>query len=498
MMGIVQGAGVRYIAIFLFLLNFVMGLAFVNEGLFHYDSVVLAQAVEKTFHTGALQPAVRGRYGSVIASFLVSLPFLIFGLYSDFVINLSSILFHSLSIAVLFLFVRELFNDKRQAFYCALLFSLTPFYFIPNTYGKEHGASVFFLILSLLVLCRGVNKRSSFLIALSTLIFVFTITIRESVLVTVPLFFLLFFRPTIGIRPFKFVFYKDSLDAELLVSFILPLFAAASFILFVYLKDSIHNALFVNSTSSTSFIGLLSDNFFYALHTLRQAIPILIFILSVWGIFRMIVEHKLFPTLFLFFWFMLIFYIANTDTFVPRYLDIIIIPVYVSASYILSKLYIKNRIIISGVVAYFVISMFVFMYPMLSFRHQYNGEKRFALYVKEKTEDNAVVIALDGAPFISYYAKRKTISYDFNDSNKIDAFMKEVKEYLRKGIPVYLLGSALTSYPSKYFENVLYGNFNVAIAGIEVWEDYHSAEGQLYLRYQRLFKIELMHEPSLV
>ncbi len=276
-MDMAQDKGLRSAVIFLFLLNFLIGLVFINEGLFHHDSVILAQAVEKTFHTGILQPAVRGRYGSVITSFLVSLPFLIFGLYSDSVINLSSILFHSLSIAVLFLFVRELFNDNRQAFYCALLFSFTPFYSIPNTYGKEHGASMFFLILAFLLLYRGVNKKSSFFVALSTLIFVFTITIRESILIALPLFLLLFFRPKIAIRPLtpakggllqnshynfflrlirwirfpnanfglKIVFHQDSLDAKLLISFILPLIAASSFILFAYLEGAIYNALFV-------------------------------------------------------------------------------------------------------------------------------------------------------------------------------------------------------------------------------------------------------------
>lgn len=492
-MDIARDRELRSAVIFLFLLNFVIGLMFVNEGLFHYDSVVLAQAVEKTFHTGILQPAVRGRYGSVITSFLISLPFLVSGLYSDFVINLSSILFHSLSIAVLFLFVRELFNDNRQAFYCALLFSFTPLYFIPNTYGKEHGASIFFFVLSLFFLYRGVNKKSSFLIVLSVLIFVFTVTIRESILIATPLFLLLFFRPKIAIRPFKVVFHQDSLDVKLLISFILPLIAAFSFILFAYLKDAIYNALFVNNTSATSFIGLLSPNFFYALYKLFQTIPALIFILFIFGIFRMIAEHKLFPALFLIFWVMLIFYVANTDTFVTRYLDIIIIPVYVSASYVLSKLYTKYHIIISAVVVYLIISMFVFMYPMLSFRHKYNGEKRFALFVNKKTENNALIIALDDAPFINYYSKRKTIAGDFSSPGYIDEFVKEVKGYLRKGIPVYLLESVFFNYPSKYFNNVLFDNFNVTIIGTSLLEDYHRAEEGFHCRYRSLFELELKH-----
>ena len=100
----------RRIIILLFLLNFITGMLFINEGLFHHDSVRLAQAVEKTYKTGRLQPAVRGRYGLVVVNSLIYLPFFLLGQNADFATRFSSILFHSLSIVALFLLIKELFK----------------------------------------------------------------------------------------------------------------------------------------------------------------------------------------------------------------------------------------------------------------------------------------------------------------------------------------------------------------------------------------------------
>lgn len=490
-MGIAQDKGLRFAIIFLFLLNFLTGLVFVNEGLFHFDSVFLAQAVEKTYNTGILQPACKGRYGSVITAFLVSLPFFISGCYSDLVINFSSILFHSLSIVVLFLFVKELFNDDRQAFYCALLFSFTPFYFIPNTYGKEHGVSIFFLILSFLILYKGLNKKSPIFVGLSALIFVFALTTRESILIATPLFFLLFFLPKIEIHPLKIVFSRESLEPKLLFSFVLSFLTAFSFIFFAYLRHEIYGTLFVNSTSLVRFEGLLSSNFYYALIALYKSIPLIVFILFIVGIFKMVIDSKLSLVLFLSFWFILIFYIANTKAFCPRYLDIVIIPVYVFSSYALSKLYAKNPIIVNFMVLYMVISMLLFMVPMLSFRNQYNGEKQFALFVKEKTENNAVILEADDAPFIEYYAKRKALTLDLCSVDKANRAIAVIKEYLKKGIPVYISESALMICRAQYFWGALLKNFHVTTTGKKAYENYHRPETRINIFYLKLFKVQI-------
>ena len=128
----------------LFLSAFFFGLYFINEGLFHYDSVILAKAVEDVYRTGHLQPAVGGRYGIVIINSILYFPFYCLGQNADLMTRLSSVLFYALSIPSFFIFIKDLFEDHIQGFFAAILLAVTPFYLVPNTYGKEHGMSMFF------------------------------------------------------------------------------------------------------------------------------------------------------------------------------------------------------------------------------------------------------------------------------------------------------------------------------------------------------------------
>lgn len=138
----------KAIVFFLFLLNFITSLLFINEGLFHFDSVVLAQAVEKTYATGMLHPAHKGRYGSVIINAIMHLPFHILGKNADFTVRLSSILFHSLSIVALFLFVEALFNNRILALFLHYYYHLLHFIYrlIPMAKNTAVVYSFFFFL----------------------------------------------------------------------------------------------------------------------------------------------------------------------------------------------------------------------------------------------------------------------------------------------------------------------------------------------------------------
>lgn len=468
----------KYLIIFLFLLNLVSGILFINEGLFHCDSVFLAQAVENTYRTGTLHPAIIGRYGSVIINLITYFPFYSLGQNADFAVRFTGILFHALSIVALFLLVKELFNDTVIAFFSSLLLSFTPFYFSPNTYGKEHGMSIFIFLMSLYLLCRGINKRSFILIGISSLLAAFSVTIRESVMMTVPLFFLLYLgleilkNKRVGIKPLLAV----------LAPFII-LFAA---VFFAYLNDALYRTTFIRT-----FAGLFSPTLLHALGDLLHSIPKILFIFFAIGLARMFSNKNLFIALFLSIWSLFIFYFGNTTVYCPRHLDIVIIPLYIFAAYVLADLYRKDKIISSAIIIYCVISMFVFMYPMLKFRHGYNGEKQFALYVKEKTEDRAVIIAMDDSPFIEYYGKRKALIPPLEDAGKIDEFFEAVEVYLNNKIPVYLIESGLSYDSNRSIENRLFKNFNVTVIGEKLTEDFHRPELSLQTYREKLFKITL-------
>ena len=233
------------IALLLLLINLWAGFLFMNDGLFYHDSVVLAQAVENTQITGVLQPAIRGRYGSVVVNYLISLPSLIVGHNADFAIRFSSVLFHALSIVALFLFLSMLFENLNIGFFAALLFSFTPLYFSPNTYGKEHGMSVFFLLVSFIILYRGLKKESIMLIVFSSALLIFSVTVRESMLGAIPLFFLLFFDPRLDLKH----------KARLLFSASFVVLVCLGLVMGLYLGKVLYGALFIQDFAATRFLG---------------------------------------------------------------------------------------------------------------------------------------------------------------------------------------------------------------------------------------------------
>jgi len=487
-------------AVSLFLLNFILGILLINEGLFHADAVILAQAVEKTCATGVLQPTVCGRYGSVIINLILHLPFSLLGLTSaDFTIRFSSVFFHSLSIAIFFLFVRELFKDRIQALFAALFLSFTPFYFSPNTYGKEHGASIFFLLLSLYLLYRGTNNKSPILICLSSFLIAFSITVRESALLAVPFFFLLYFEPRISFSPFKITILKERFSPGSMICLFLPLLFLFAVIFFTYLRYEIYRAMIVDTTARVRYLGLFSEKLRVVFSNLfSHGISLLMLPFFLIGAIRMFRNKKIFFAIYFLLWFIFLFlFIGNLDNFSPRLLDIVIIPFYIFVSYALTNLYAKDKLIALSLVATLVLLMFVFIYPILKSRHNYNGEKQFALYVKEKTEPHAVVLAVDDACFIEYYAERNVLSVPVDDPAKMDALVEKIKGYLKRKVPVYLASSSYLIYGSDCFKSKFADNFYGTVTAKKPSEDYHWACVDRRIYEAELIKLSLKNERNI-
>jgi hypothetical protein len=489
---------IKIVALCLFLLNFIAGMLFINEGLFYHDSVVLAKAVEDTYDTGIVHPAIKGRCGLVIINSILYLPFRLFGQNADFVTRFSSVLFHSLSIVALFLFVNALFKDPRHALFGALLLSFTPFYFSPNTFGKEHGASIFFILASFYLLRKGNEKNNKLLIALSSMLLAVSISVKESAIIAIPLYVLLHLSPTISIYPFiKAEIPKDRLSKSSLIAITLPFLTVFSIIFLTYLKDELYIEITSTSSPTSNLMGIFSPMLNIAIDDLLTSVPNIVFISAILGIFLMLKRKTYFFVMFLLIWTAAILYFGNTKNYCARFLDIIIIPIYILCSYYISNLYNRRKLIAILIMAYCVLRMFLFMYPMLSFRHNYNGEKRFALYVKENTEDDAVVIAMDDGPFIEYYGERETIVHPINDQKNINEFFDQIDALLVNNTPVYLIESGLGYDSTKIFRKELFRRFRLYLVGEKLCEDYHRPELKLNTYNQRLFKLS-RKQPTII
>jgi hypothetical protein len=478
----------RLIILFLFLANFLVGALFINEGLFHHDSAVMAQAIDTFYRQGTIMEPAMARYGALFINGILHLPFFLSGNSAEATVRFSGILFHALSIVILFVFLDLVLGSRVQAAFSALLFSFTPFYFSPNTYGKEEGMMMFFFLFSFYLLCRGIAKRSAILLCMAGIVFMLAATIKESVFIFTPLFLLFYFLPVImnGSLPLSL---KEKFRPRLLLSLIAPLAGLFCSIYFFYFKKVIYATAINEHTAYIKFLGFNSALFTFALKDLSAGIPLLIFALALIGLIKMLKEKKIALAVFFTCWFMFLFYFGNLNIYTSRYLGLVVIPFYVFSSYALFLIYKKSKVSSLLFVGYFILSMFFFSYPMLSFRHHFNGEKRFAFKVKHSTAPEAVIIAADEAPFISYYAKRQVLTPPQNTGEQIRDFIMAVRGYIRAGRPVYLIESVFRDNRSGRFEEAMERNFLFQPVGRYLNEDYHRPDLQFCFFFERLFRI---------
>jgi len=226
---------------------------------------------------------------------------------------------------------------------------------------------------------------------------------------------------------------------------------------------------------------------------LAKSVGPILFLFSLLGLWRMFSNRYFFLPVFLVSWFMLLFYFGNIETYTSRHLDIVIIPAYILAAYALAALRAKEKLFADAIIIYFVVSMFIFMYPMLKFRHTYNGAKRFAQYVRIKTEPNALIITMDDAAFIEYYGMRKAIPHPIDDAPATLAFVKKINGYLEKGMPVYLTQSGLSYDRKDIFINCFVPHFKIKTVGSKLSEDYHRPELKLDTYDQKLYELQLKY-----
>jgi hypothetical protein len=423
----------------LFLGAFLLAWYFINEGLFHVDSVILARAVEESYRTGHLHAAVSGRYGIVLINAILYWPFYLRGQNADFLTRFSSVFFYALSIPAFFIFINDLFKNRVQAFFAAVLLALTPFYLVPNTFGKEHGMSMFFFLCSMVLINRGGDEKRPATVLLAGLCYMAALSVRESMLFMLPFYFWLYFKPAVAFRPLRVYAQKERLNAGLLAFLVLPLVIIFSLMMTAYLGAIMQRSLTGDELSVPHFFGIFSKILWSALMDLKASFPLGFFCLGTMGILVLGVERRYFLLLFFLAWACVILVYGNFDGYVPRHLDMVIIGVHAFVSYFLAWLYRRFRVPATGIFALLITMQLIYVYPMLEFRRHYDGPLRLAAFVKTITPSNAVIITVDEAPFIQYYGHRKTIGYPIGHWERLESVFDEITDLMSRNVPVYLI-----------------------------------------------------------
>lgn len=467
--------------LFLFIFSLSLRLIYMNPGLFHADSVGLAYAVEETFKTGILHGLFNGRYGQVIVNLMTYIPYnLITGIESsEKSILFTEILFASFSIIILFLFIQKIFKDQSISLVTALLFSISPIFLSATTYGNSIGIEIFFILTSFYLLVSFHENNSQFHLALSSISIAFSVMVRESALLFIPLYFLLYINPVIRNNSNFISLDQKVLKIGNLISIFIPFLMVFGVYTYYFFHNVLYKTLFIpddGSGSIVSFMGIFSPILHYSINDLYFNLSILGVFFAIGGI---IIFIKLFENKFYFIFFLLwsamFFYFGNTSTYNSYYLATVSIPFYLFISINLNSLYKANRFhgIICSLLLIFI--LFSQIQPILDYRHKFSGEKEYALWIKNEIPPNSQVIVMNDAPFLHYYANLSTLYHPIGDPERTKKWVEEINSLLKNDTNIYIVDSGFSYDPGLIFWNALIQNFDIEIVGSHICEDYHKA-----------------------
>jgi hypothetical protein len=466
--------------------SFVARALVLNEGLFHHDSVRLAQAVERSEEQQSLaplllhDPPVPGRYGAVLVNWLLyAIAKRAWGVTSaEPVLLVSAAAFGAIAVGLLYLAARQTGVGRAAAAGAALFFSLTPIVFSETVGAKEHGLAIALALGAYTLAQRAGAVPSALLATFSGLMIVAAGFVREAaLLVALPCLLLLVLSGAksrkAALVPFLVTCGLGALAiATTEWAFVQKLASVTGYRGFA--MPIVKTALADLNTSMTPVgLGLVLVGLIPALRN-RLAIPAVVWMLASF------------------------FYAGNLEQYSPRFL----IETLAAASLVLAvgvdwmlRRVAPARVIVPAAVAAVAL---VLVWSPIEARHRRIGNKAVAEILRERTPEGSVVIAMDDAPFVEYYAQRRTLSHPIADPtdpagsrNRIAAFVREVAGLISAGTPVYLLKTGLSYDPGQLVNRALGSVVSLEeIARVES-EDFHRSSIRAATYEQIIWRLHL-------
>lgn len=446
-----------------------------NDGLFHHDAVKLAMAVEASHEAGRLMPMelqippVGGRYGLVLVNW---------GLYelthvvnpaatTESVLLFSAALFGSIAVGLLYLVARMSGFGAMVSAGGAVLLSLDPIFFSETVGAKGHGLALAGGLFGILLAQVAARGRAPVVAAFGGLVLGLTGFVRvSSVLAAAPAGLVLLFQT------------KRKARGSVVGAFALALGAAGAALVLVQL-DWIRTFSRVTDYRifDPSLIGL-------ALADVNRALTPAGWPLLVVGIVVAARERRPLPLVL---WMAGVFaYAANLAQYSPRFL---IEPLAVAGLLVAAgthALLARWKIAYPAAIAALALVPYVLplqsptIWNVIAYRHHRIGNEVVGEWIARETPADAVVIAMDDAPFVQYYGQRATLSHPVPDPSdpamaeeEVRAFARQVYDLLEAGRPVYLLKTGLTYDPGGYVNRALGSIATLEEVARMESEDYH-------------------------
>lgn len=467
----------KYLLVFLFIIAFSFRLYYMSPGMFHIDTVQLASAVEKTLDTGIMQPAVSKSYGLVILNAVFyAIPHYIFGVASSIsTLNFTSVLFGSLAIPLVFLFTKEIFG-KFAGISAALLFSFQPVFLSISTHGKDHAHAIFFILLAGWSLMKALNTDKNPYKILFGLSLGFSLFIRfPSILALIPfgLLYIIAKEPKME---------RYSLRNVLLIS--VPfLILLAGVLYFQY--DSIMGQKEANDFLSFSNLNFdLARSFFHAFTSAGL-------FLSVYGIFSMLGRKKNEALALLLYSAVLFLFFSGFISVSLRFFTEFFLVASIFAGYAVFHLREKYGIFAVVVLILVLISSFVSVQPVLSYRSQHATGNYLIDYMESITEKNALIVDYgDYVPYYEYASFRSAVSCPLTDDAKM--FSSQMEFIYSQKRPIYISQACFafgTEEQKKQLLSAVKEKYSLKEAGRVRIDDFHKSEVSFDTGDYKIFKL---------
>jgi len=470
--------------VLLFGLAFFVRLMLISKGPFHYDTLDLANAAQKTLSTHVLHYEHGSGYPLtvIIAAVFISLLRLFGATDPVFCVNMMSVVFGAAGVVMFFFLVEKLF-DTRRAFFAGLLLACFGAHIAISTFGKSLTLSIFFALASAyFLLCYLKDgRRICFFYAVAFLGFCAAARLSDF-LVFIPLVYLLARYGSSAQGRFRDICVLAGLSLCAAFMYYLPMLMQEGFSQF---RD-------VLSTSrQASFLGPVSFLLHKSFGWLWDAFRPEGVIVAVCGGGFLYIHRRLKELVFLLLWFYVfqLFY-GNVSSSGTRYLVIAWLPLIAAQGYFLGSY--RSRASYGAFAIFFWLLLAGLWrdVPALEFRHRHALQVDFARWVAATVPADSAVIAVDEAIFLKSYAPNEIIVRPVTcDPAEMDAFFREtIDPILLSGRRVFLVHSSFAYDECRVFRKSVGRHYRFKAVGGKVNEDWHHA-----LLNQVLFK-EYLYE----
>jgi hypothetical protein len=470
----------------LLIISLVTRISFINEGIFHHDSIGLAMVVHQVEQDGQIRPVISGRYGFVLANMAYYYGIKNFTAITnyDYTLNFITALFGSLAVLFAYLIARK-YLSTEAAFSASLLFIFMPIVWSVSTFAKEHGVSLFFTLFALYAFLYGIQKKSHCLLVLGGIALGMSMLVRiTNALILLPLIFYILFEKLITKENGE----KSSSRWTLYLAYFIPILLIILELLAFQWTDIRYESKY--NQIAWQYPTQIAHNLYFSFLYNYRNLTFLGFAFLLVGFLMLILKKRMHAAFFALWILPTYLYIGATPYPSPRHFEVLLMP---SAIVIMFGVqWIKECSHFQAKLVYGIIllGMILAVFPIIWSRHEYSGPKQYALYLNRISQPNSVFLSLDDHVFLEYYTDKSTIGIPYTESSeKVAQSMRDLRTLIGKGTHVYTSEKILYWLGKDIIYRNLAANFQLVQHGSVVSEDYHNAEIVLIIHQDRVYEI---------